>query len=155
GNPHIVDVTDFGALPSGAAYFVMEYLKGRPLDVIIDAEAPLTLLRTLSIAHQLAGALAAAHAQGIIHRDLKPENVIIESRPGRRDLVRAAGERFEIEREKDYDFVKLLDFGVAKILDAPASSQTAAGMLFGTPEYMAPEAARGVPVDARADIYAL
>ena len=156
GHPNIVDVSDFGETADGAAYFIMELVSGRPLDQVLQEEGALPLLRSINILNQVGRALSAAHEKGIVHRDLKPENVMLQRRPGRREIVRqTAPGAFQVEREGDYDFVKLLDFGVAKMIDAPSDlRQTAAGQIFGTPEYMAPEAARGLPVDHRADVYA-
>jgi serine/threonine-protein kinase len=159
GHPNIVDVLDCGETQEGSAYIVMEYLVGRPLDQVLDEEGPLPLLRTINILNQVGRALAAAHDKGIVHRDLKPENVLLDRRPGRREIVRKKGApvqaEFEVDKEGEYDFVKLLDFGVAKMADAPSLRQTMRGTIFGTPEYMAPEAARGLPIDGRVDIYAL
>jgi serine/threonine-protein kinase len=156
GHPNIVDVSDFGETPDGAAYFIMELVSGRPLDQVLYEDGALPLLRAINILNQVGRALAAAHEKGIVHRDLKPENVMLQRRPGRREIVRrTAPGAFQVEHEGDYDFVKLLDFGVAKMIDAPADPRrTAAGQIFGTPEYMAPEAARGLSVDHRADVYA-
>ena len=162
-HPNIVDVTDFGPMPDGGVYFVMEYLQGTSLEDLIDRRGALPLHRALNVANQMALALAAAHDKGIIHRDLKPDNVMLIRKPGRRDLVKvvtddAGGKsttRIVVEKEDEYDFVKILDFGIAKVLtpeDSPPS-QTLAGAVFGTPEYMSPEAARGNEVDHRADIY--
>ena len=155
GHPNIVDVSDFGETQDGAAYFIMELVQGRPLDQVLAEDGLLPLLRAINILNQVGRALAAAHEKGIVHRDLKPENVMLQKRPGRRDIVRRHGTNFSVEKEGDYDFVKLLDFGVAKMIDAPSGArQTENGAIFGTPEYMAPEAARGLPVDHRADVYA-
>jgi eukaryotic-like serine/threonine-protein kinase len=163
-HPNIVDVTDFGPTPDGGVYFVMEYLEGTSLEDLIEKKGALPLHRGLNVANQLALALAAAHDKGIIHRDLKPDNVMLIQKPGRRDLVRmlrpdprddTPTARFVIEKEPDYDFAKILDFGIAKVLhrEEMAPGETLAGAVFGTPEYMSPEAARGEEVDARADIY--
>ncbi|HKE14416.1 MAG TPA: serine/threonine-protein kinase [Kofleriaceae bacterium] len=163
-HPNIVDVTDFGPTPDGGVYFVMEYLEGTSLEDLIEKRGALALHRGLNVANQLALALAAAHDKGIIHRDLKPDNIMLIRKPGRRDLVRMLRPdprddlptaRFVIEKEQDYDFVKILDFGIAKVLhrEEMAPGQTLAGAVFGTPEYMSPEAARGEEVDPRADIY--
>jgi eukaryotic-like serine/threonine-protein kinase len=157
-HPNIIDVTDFGVLPEGGVFFVMEYLEGQPLDQLINSSSPLPLLRAINITNQIALALGAAHAKGIVHRDLKPENIHLIPRPGRRDLVyRTAGD-FVVEPEKTFDFVKVLDFGVAKVheIDDTGSSGTMAGTIFGTPQYISPEQARADEgVDHRADIYAL
>jgi serine/threonine-protein kinase len=162
-HPNIVDVTDFGPTPDGGVFFVMEYLEGTSLEDVIDRNGALPLHRALNVANQIALALAAAHDKGIIHRDLKPDNIMLIPKPGRRDLVKQVsnqGEtpnsaKFVIEKEDKYDFVKILDFGIAKVLtrDETSPSQTLAGAVFGTPEYMSPEAARGEEVDHRADIY--
>jgi eukaryotic-like serine/threonine-protein kinase len=142
GHPNIVDVTDFGTTPDGMTYSVMEYVDGVTLAKAIRAEAPLPAERSISVAVQIARALGAAHAKGIIHRDLKPENVFLTTRDGRPN------------------FVKIVDFGIAKVLpignDPNAPKLTRAGSVFGTPEYMAPEQAAGRgDIDGRVDVYAL
>jgi serine/threonine-protein kinase len=139
GNVHIVEVMDFGRTPAGDFYFVMEYLDGRSLADAIVAEAPFAPARALELAAQIADALAAAHAHGIIHRDLKPENV------------------FLVRRGREPEFVKVLDFGQAKLQhDGPASSEARARVVVGTPHYMAPEQCEGArELDGRADVYAL
>jgi serine/threonine-protein kinase len=166
-HPNIVDVTDFGPTPDSGVFFVMEYIEGESLEDLIAREAPIELHRAINIVNQLASALARAHEHGVIHRDLKPENVMLASRPGRRDLIRfvdidASGKGFVIEREAFYDFVKILDFGIAKVMEPElggpnvnSPGHTQAGAVFGTPEYMSPEAAQGTPVDHRTDIYSL
>jgi serine/threonine-protein kinase len=162
-HPNIVDVTDFGPM-QGGYFFTMEWLDGRSLEDVIEKESPLELHRAINIVNQMCSALAAAHDKGIVHRDLKPENVMLIRRPGRRDLIRLSPEgQYVVEKEGDFDFVKVLDFGIAKVQEnEPAvpmgpsvPGQTVAGSIFGTPEYMSPEAARGGVVDHRADIYAL
>jgi serine/threonine-protein kinase len=160
-HPNIVDVTDFGPMPDGGVYFVMESLTGTSLEDLIDRKGALPLHRAVNVANQMALALAAAHETGIVHRDLKPDNIMLIRKPGRRDLVRKVkgdGENtLVVEREVEYDFVKILDFGIAKVVgpEQSAPSKTLAGAVFGTPEYMSPEAARGTEVDFRADIYSL
>jgi serine/threonine protein kinase len=160
-HPNIVEVTDFGKSTDGTVFFVMELLVGQPLDAILARETRLDLLRAITICNQLAAALAAAHGKGIIHRDLKPENVMLIPREGRRELVRRVndpdGEHEKTERETQFDFVKILDFGVAKVREPEAQKGrvTQAGVVFGTPEYMAPETARVGFSDARSDVYAL
>jgi serine/threonine-protein kinase len=131
GHPNIVQITDFGALPSGAPYFVMELLDGTPLSKLIRKGGPLPARLAVRILMQTASALAAAHAAGVIHRDLKPDNIHVTKS----------------------DAVKILDFGVAKM--AGAGRLTRTGMVFGTPHYMSPEQASGGEVDHRADMYAL
>lgn len=160
-HPNIVDVTDFGPMPDGGVYFVMEALTGTSLEDLIEQSGALPLHRGLNVANQMALALAAAHEKGIVHRDLKPDNIMLIRKPGRRDLYRqvdeAGHQRVVVEREEEYDFVKILDFGIAKVIgpEQAAPSKTLAGAVFGTPEYMSPEAARGIEVDFRSDIYSL
>ncbi|CAN5341147.1 hypothetical protein BH11MYX1_BH11MYX1_37160 [soil metagenome] len=139
GSEHIVEIHDFGVTPEGDHYYIMEYLEGSNLGAVLGREAVLDTRRALHIGAQIASALAAAHAAGVIHRDLKPDNVMLTLRLG------------------DVDFVKLLDFGLAKMFaGGPSSVKTAAGVLLGTPQYMSPEACESrVAIDHRTDIYAL
>jgi serine/threonine protein kinase len=142
GHPNIVDVTDFGTTPDGMTFSVMEYVEGMTLGAALRASAPFSMTRTIRIATQIARALAAAHEKGIVHRDLKPENV------------------FLIERDNRPDFVKIVDFGIAKVTPTAQHAHeprlTRAGSVFGTPEYMAPEQAAGrSDTDGRVDVYAL
>lgn len=141
-HPNVAAATDFGKLGDGSVFLVLEFVQGRNLRDEI-AKGPMGIERALSIARQIGAGLAAAHALEIVHRDLKPENVML------------------IEKAGDPDFVKVLDFGIAKVPigeqsgDGKGKPITKVGMVFGTPEYMAPEQALGQNVDARADVYAL
>jgi serine/threonine-protein kinase len=136
GHPHIVDIIDSGRSESGQFYFVMEFLEGEPLSALL-ARGPVPLPVALEVVAQVAEALDVAHRAGVVHRDLKPDNVIVLQRGGK-------------------PFVKLVDFGIAKsVLPAADQKQTTHGVILGTPQYMAPEQAAGVAVDARADVYAL
>ncbi len=138
GHPHIVDVIDFGQLDDGGVFFAMEFLSGCGLNEICRGET-VPLVRAVTIIEQIARALKAAHDKGIVHRDLKPENV------------------FLVQRDERKDFVKILDFGIAKISDRDNEGKrlTKTGMIFGTPEYMSPEQAAGKELDHRVDVYAL
>jgi serine/threonine-protein kinase len=141
-NEHIVEVFDFGEQlqPDGSslAWCVMELLDGNPLSEVMTQH--FTLARTTKLAFQLSRALHAAHQIGVVHRDVKPENMFLH------------------RKGDDPEFLKVLDFGIAKLLkpigDIPQSG-TAAGIVIGTPEYMAPEQALGTATDRRADIYAV
>jgi tRNA A-37 threonylcarbamoyl transferase component Bud32 len=139
GHENVIDISDFGQSPEGLVYIAMELLDGHDLSQIIKAEGPQPWSRARPILMQIAKALRAAHEHGIIHRDMKPENVFLIQRDGRPD------------------FVKVLDFGIAKVVnvDDGGPRLTQAGMIFGTPEYMSPEQAQGQPPDHRVDIYAL
>jgi tRNA A-37 threonylcarbamoyl transferase component Bud32 len=132
---NIVEITDFGETEDGLVYLVMEYVPGEPL-LAHFAKGPFPAARALDIAEQSASALARAHQMGVIHRDLKPENILLVER-----------------REGKGDFVKILDFGIAKILDAP--SLTGSQQIFGTPGYIAPEYIQSSEIDGRADLYSL
>jgi serine/threonine protein kinase len=136
GNQHIVDINDFGVLPDGSTYFVMECLEGMDLIEAMDLAQRMPEDRALYIASQICQALNAAHDAGIVHRDLKPENVFLTSREGRSD------------------FVKILDFGIAKVANGP-KRLTRKGEVLGTPHYMSPEQCEGEDVDHRTDIYAM
>ena len=146
GHPNIVDIVDYGVIQAGAGgrellvYFIMEYLSGATLSQVIRTEAPLPPERALMIALQVADALGASHKCQIVHRDLKPDNIIL------------------IRRGREQDFVKLLDFGIAKLTGEGglSSHRTRTGLVLGTPAYMSPEQCEGkANVDHRTDIYAL
>jgi eukaryotic-like serine/threonine-protein kinase len=140
GDPHIVDVTDYGFTENGDAFLVMERLEGRDLQHAIVDWGALPAGRAVGIAAQILRALQAAHGRGIIHRDLKAENVFLTERDGQ-------------------DFIKLLDFGISKItqpLDDNPLGATGTGVVMGTPLYIAPEQAQGERnLDQRVDLYAL
>ena len=148
GHEHIVDITDFGVLEDGHAYLVMEFLQGKTLEAVIRNGA-LPPRRVCRIGEQIARGLQAVHEKGILHRDLKPGNI------------------FLLDRQKR-DFVKILDFGIAKVMAGTREAlsekemkplvnmrATTQGTVLGTPEYLSPEQAAGEPIDARVDQYAL
>jgi eukaryotic-like serine/threonine-protein kinase len=141
GQENVIDISDFGRTPDGLVFFAMEYLDGVDLGATLRQSGALPWSRLKPIVLQICKALKAAHAQGIVHRDLKPENIFLLRKEGRPD------------------FVKLLDFGIAKVADATSKDSgprlTRTGVIFGTPEYMAPEQAEGKSADQRADIYAV
>lgn len=137
-HPNLIEITDFCATGE-QPYFVMELLTGQTLGDAINHQGALPLARLLRIATPLATVLTVVHDAGVIHRDLKPQNIVLITRNGQPD------------------FVKLLDFGVAKVTAAAttlAPGHTEAGVVLGTPGYMAPEQLVGHPVDYRTDIYA-
>jgi serine/threonine-protein kinase len=138
GHPNIVEVFDAGTLPDGRLYLVMEHLQGRSLWDEIVANGVLPVAKAIAIFTEIAKGIAAAHAAGIIHRDLKPDNVMLVQRGG--ELA-----------------VKLLDFGISASADRSEGERrlTQPGHALGTPEYMAPEQAKGHPPTALIDIYAL
>jgi eukaryotic-like serine/threonine-protein kinase len=146
GHENIVDITDFGETDDGRTFVVMEFLEGDALAAILQREGPLPPRRAVAIARQIASALEAAHGKGVVHRDVKPENVFIT-------------------RRNDKDFVKVVDFGISKLMKAEAEEGadaagsprlTQTGMVLGTPLYMSPEQARGEEdLDHRIDVYAL
>jgi len=136
GHPNIVDVFAFGQLPDGRNYFVMEYLQGESLRARLTRTF-MSIADTVQILDEVAGALEAAHEQGIVHRDLKPDNVFLAGVRG------------------GFIIVKLLDFGIAKLVTDGGIAKTSTGEMMGTPGYLSPEQARGKNVDYRTDIYAL
>jgi serine/threonine protein kinase len=137
-HPNIVRVLDFQAPPGEPPFLVMERLHGAPLGTVLAAEGSLTAERTAFVASQVLAALSAAHGANIVHRDLKPDNVFLTTMSGMADIV------------------KLLDFGIAKMLGAALDSKlTQTGTVMGTPAYMSPEQARGADADPRSDLYAV
>ncbi|WP_434301248.1 serine/threonine-protein kinase [Corallococcus exiguus] len=135
----IIDIFGFGQLPDGRQYIVMEYLDGQPLDAILAEKGRLPVPEALSLLDEVLAALGAAHGAGVVHRDLKPSNIFLVRQPD--------GTRY----------VKLLDFGLAKRGEGPTvrTAQTRTDMVVGTPEYMAPEQARGQSVGPMTDLYAM
>ena len=140
----IVEVFDFGRLPSGQAFIAMELLRGEELSSFLARRGPLDASLAVQIATQMLAALNATHVVGVVHRDLKPENVFLVPDPGAPGAIR----------------VKILDFGIAKLIGRPLAGQPGRpqtkNMILGTPAYMAPEQCRGgAEIDARADLYAV
>ena len=138
-HPHIIDVVDFGASPTGEPYLVMEYLEGEDLEQALERLGRMPLRTAVEIVKQVASALAVAHAEGVVHRDLKPGNVFLKQ-------VEGGGV-----------FVKVVDFGISKVLKATTTKLTMARAVVGTPEFMSPEQAAGRvdQVDHRSDQWAL
>jgi serine/threonine-protein kinase len=137
-NPHIAAVVDFATTRDGLPFLVMEYLEGRSLGRLLSSEGPLPVPRAVSLLLQICRGLEAAHRAGIVHRDLKPDNLFVVTQPDGSELL------------------KILDFGIAKLVDEPSAQLTHSGAVLGTAFYMAPEQARGEKqVDFRVDIYAL
>jgi serine/threonine protein kinase len=137
---HLVDVIDFGRTPEGEFYIIMEYLEGALLQKAIEDKGPFSKERIGHIGLQLCAALSAVHAKGVVHRDLKSENI------------------FLISRSSNEDFVKILDFGVAKLgggQKRPSVFDTADGITVGTPLFMSPEQAMGEGIDPQSDVYSL
>ena len=139
-HPNIIGVLDYGSSRAGFAYLVMEFIEGSDLQDTITKESRISLNRSVKIITQVAGALAHAHNRGIIHRDLKPSNIML------------------VDFENYPDFVKLVDFGIAKRYDGNELNLerlTADGQVLGTPAYMSPEQCSAGKLDARSDIYSL
>jgi eukaryotic-like serine/threonine-protein kinase len=142
-SPHAVKILDFGVTPMRDYYMVLEYLDGRTVQRELDVDGTFAPARVIHIGRHALAALGAAHRIGIVHRDIKPDNI----------LLMKVGD--------DPDFGKVLDFGVAKLMEGSARSAksllslTQAGMVFGTPEFMSPEQACGQPLDGRSDLYSL
>jgi len=135
---HVIVVQDHGITPEGLAFMVMEYLEGMELRHLLQQEGPLPWPRVRGILRQIVSALVAAHAKYVYHRDLKPANIFLVHRPG------------------EEDFVKIIDFGIAKIADESETRQlTRSGMILGTADYMSPEQARGRAVTHLSDQYSV
>ena len=136
-SPHTIRVFDFGASDDGVWFMAMEHLEGVDLATLVDEMGPLPVARAVRFARQACAALGEAHDAGVIHRDVKPDNL------------------FVCRMGDEADFLKMLDFGIAKIEGSEEQSVTRAGWVHGTPSYMSPEACSGTRVDARSDIYSL
>jgi serine/threonine-protein kinase len=136
GHENIVGIYDLSLLPPNRYYFVMEYLEGETLQALQRA-GPVEPVVARDVLLQMCDALQCAHEHGVVHRDLKPENVFLVQRRGKKH------------------FVKLVDFGIAKLRVQGATGRTAAGLIVGTPEYMSPEQCEDGVIDARTDVYAL
>jgi tRNA A-37 threonylcarbamoyl transferase component Bud32 len=140
-HPNTVRVYDFGSTDDGTLYIAMEFLDGKALNRVIEADGAIEPRRVGHIVRQIAGSLDEAHRQGIVHRDLKPENVLL------------------IERAGEKDVVKLVDFGIAARTESAEREKeqklTQQGMVLGTPPYMSPEQFTGKQLDARSDVYSL
>jgi serine/threonine-protein kinase len=138
GHENVVDITDFGHTPSGLPYLTMEFLVGEDLKHTLRREGRLAWPRTRRILLQLLAALGAAHRMGVVHRDIKPDNC------------------FRVQRGDNPDFIKVLDFGIAKVTGEDTDQNlTQTGVVMGTAEYMSPEQAKSEPIDARTDLYAV
>ncbi len=142
-HPNTVTIHDFGETYDGGCYMVLEYVEGETLKQVLKREGPQDMLRAADITRQVARSLAEAHRHGVVHRDLKPANIMITS------------------LDADRDFVKVLDFGVARLLDSKTDDLTSIGLpegereLIGTPRYMSPEQVRGESLNGASDIYGL
>ena len=134
-HPNTITIYDFGQ-HEDLLYIAMEYLHGQPLNTVLK-QGPMPPARVIHIMMQALRSLSEAHKKGIVHRDIKPDNIYLTEMGG------------------VHDFVKVLDFGVAKLKSSGEKTLTKAGMIFGTPKYMSPEQARSQELDARSDIYAL
>jgi len=137
GHPNTVVIHDYGRSDDGIFYIAMEYLEGRTLAEVLEAEGALPPSRVLRIGTQIARAAREAHRNGLVHRDLKPSNVML------------------VARDDEPDFVKVLDFGLAKFFVRGDAELTQSGAFLGSPQYMAPELLRNAPASPRTDIYGL
>jgi serine/threonine protein kinase len=136
-HPNVITIYDFGISPQGLPYIVMDYLAGDPLADAIRENGQIGVDRTLKIAIQTCDALAHAHKQGVVHRDLKPGNIVLTT------------------FNDDKDYVKVVDFGVAKLMNQDGQRLTQAGEVCGSPVYMSPEQCMGQELDSRSDIYSM
>ena len=136
-HPNVVAVNDFGSMPDGTHYLVMEYVEGRTLRDLLETDGRFAPGRAMHVLRQIGSALTRAHGRGVVHRDLKPENIVVVRRDGEPELV------------------KVIDFGIARLTRREGTALTQMGSVFGTPQYMAPEQAMGQPVEGAADQYAL
>jgi serine/threonine protein kinase len=138
-HPHTIRLLDFGQAEDGTLFMAMELVPGQDLHTVLGREGPLPESRVIRLVSQALSALSEAHTAGVIHRDLKPENIMVE------------------QRWNEPDFVKVLDFGIAKLQDGgdEGPALTRDGFVCGTPEYMSPEQVRGGALDHRSDLYAV
>ncbi len=160
-HPNVVRALDFGITPDGMRYIVMEYVEGRPLNEIISCEAPMSPLRVLKIFKQALAGIAAAHDLKLVHRDLKPANIMVYERNGSTNLEELGlvltDDTTKATEEPEMT-VKVLDFGLAKILNDEILGDDNTDLktgIMGTPFYMSPEQCSAKPVDMRSDIYSL
>jgi serine/threonine protein kinase len=136
-HPNVITIYDFGRAQDGTCYYVMELLEGESLREQVKRDGPMSLRRAVDVIEQACRGLAHAHEQGAVHRDIKPHNIMVQQLDGR-------------------DFVKVLDFGLVKALEAEDEQQlTSTGQVLGTPQYMPPEQAGGEHVDHRSDLYSM
>jgi eukaryotic-like serine/threonine-protein kinase len=136
-HPNTVAIYDYGRTPDNIFYYAMEFLDGIDLQELVDRDGPQPAARVRQLVSQVVSALAEAHAHGIIHRDIKPSNIFV----GERGLIP--------------DFIKVLDFGLARDFDRVDGALTQDGKLMGTPLYMSPEQILGAPLDGRSDLYSV
>lgn len=135
-HPNIIQVHDFGVSPHGQPYMVMDFVEGEPLSNVLHRN-PMRIEPALNVLIQVADALAHAHEKGVLHRDLKPSNIMVT------------------DADCSFPEIKIVDFGIAKVLETNQTRMTLTGELMGTPYYMSPEQCRGTTLDARSDIYSL